>query len=88
MGVPAAQAAAAAAATAFAAFESWNHETAPWPFALGAALPALLPRDAARSGVGPFWLGIAGFFLPRRTPVQLAALGWAAHAFARRAAQD
>jgi hypothetical protein len=76
---------AAAALAGFAAFEAWNHEIDARPFAVGVALPALLPRDAARSGVGPFWLGVAGFFVPQQSRVQVAALGWAVHAFARRA---
>jgi hypothetical protein len=75
-------AAAAAALTAFGAFEAWNHETDAWPFALGALAPAVVLPD---STVPPFWLGIAGFFLPQGHRLQVAALGWSAHVFARRA---
>ena len=78
-------AAAAAALTAFGAFEAWNHETDRWPFLAGAALPSLLPERAARSTVGPFWLGITGFFAPQGNRLQVAALGWSARIFARRA---
>lgn len=77
-----AYAAGAAALTAFGAFEAWNHETDAWPFALGALAPALVLPD---STVAPFWLGIAGFFAPQGHRLQLAALGWSAHVFARRA---
>ncbi|HET8607009.1 MAG TPA: hypothetical protein VFL66_08260 [Gaiellaceae bacterium] len=77
--------AAAAALAAFGAFEAWNHETEAWPFAAGALAPALLPAAAARSSVPPFWLGIAGFFAPQGHRLQVAALGWSAHVFARRA---
>lgn len=70
-----------AALTAFAAFEAWNHETGAWPFLAGAGAATLLPP----STVGPFWLGIAGFFVPRGHRLQVAALGWSAGVFARRA---
>ena len=77
-----AYAAMAAALTAFGAFEAWNHETDAWPFALGALAPALvLPGSTAPA----FWLGIAGFFVPGGHRLQVAALGWSAHVFARRA---
>jgi hypothetical protein len=85
MNARAGYAAAAAALTAFAAFEAWNHEAPPVAFAAGAAAPALLPRAMRGSSVGPFWLGIAGFFAPRGHALQVASLGWAAHVFARRA---
>jgi len=75
----------AAGLVAFGAFEAWNHETDRWPFLAGAALPALLPARAARSTVGPFWLGIAGFYAPQGNRLQVAALGWSARIFARRA---
>lgn len=77
--------AAAAALTAFGVFEAWNHETDRWPFLAGAALPSLLPERAAQSTVGPFWLGIAGFFAPQGNRLQVAALGWSARVFAGRA---
>lgn len=77
-----AYAAMAAALTAFGAFEAWNHETDAWPFALGALAPAVvLPGSTAPA----FWLGIAGFFVPGGHRLQVAALGWSAHVFARRA---
>ena len=77
-----AYAATAAALTAFGAFEAWNHETDAWPFALGALAPAVvLPGSTAPA----FWLGIAGFFVPGGHRLQVAALGWSAHVFARRA---
>ncbi len=72
----------AAALAALGLFEAWNHETSRAPLVAGAALP-LVP--AARSPVGPFWLGIAGFWAPRGHELQVAALGWAAHLYARRA---
>lgn len=74
----------AAALTALAGFEAWNHETGVVPFAAGAALPLVLPGRAGGSTVGPFWLGVAGFFAPGGHGLQVAALGWSAHVFARR----
>ncbi|MGZ4354086.1 MAG: hypothetical protein ACXVZ4_11110 [Gaiellaceae bacterium] len=82
MGPRTANAAAAGVLTAFGAFEAWNHETDAWPFALGALAPALVLPG---STVPPFWLGIAGFFVPQGHRLQVAALGWSAHVFARRA---
>lgn len=75
----------AAGLTAFGAFEAWNHETDRWPFLAGAAVPLLLPERAADSTVGPFWLGIAGFFAPQGHRLQVAALGWSARVFLARA---
>jgi hypothetical protein len=75
----------AALLVAFGAFEAWNHETDRWPFLAGVALPALLPGRAATSTVGPFWLGIAGFYGPQGSRLQVAALGWSARIFAGRA---
>ena len=75
----------AAGLVAFGAFEAWNHETSRWPLLAGAAVPAVLPRRAADSTVGPFWLGIAGFFAPQGHRLQVAALGWSARVFSTRA---
>jgi hypothetical protein len=75
----------AAGLAAFGAFEAWNHGTDRWPFLAGAALPGILPSRAARSTVGPFWLGIAGFYAPQGSRLQVAALGWSARIFAGRA---
>ena len=80
--------AAALALTGLGAFEAWNHETARWPFLAGAALPSLLPAAAARSTVGPFWLGIGGFFVPGGHRLQVAALGWSARIFLGRASSQ
>jgi hypothetical protein len=72
--------------TALAAFEIRNHETGVAPFLVGAAIPELpVGRKPLHSASGPLALGIAGFWVPRGSRLQVAALGWAAHIYAHRA---
>jgi hypothetical protein len=78
----------------FGAFEVWNHETGAWPLVVSGLAPdaALLAGrpggalDEALHGLtGPLVLGLAGFWVPGRHRLQVAALGWAAHVFLHRA---
>jgi hypothetical protein len=75
----------AALLAGFGGFEVWNHRTGVRSLVAGGLAPVAIPPLWRDSLVAPFWLGIAGFWLPRGHACQVAALGWSAHVLARRA---